>query len=64
MAFGAGTLRAAIVDGDVQEGSVMAGQSAGLVSDVVPVQVLIDRIVAEAEANMRRSAGLIVKGNL
>lgn len=59
MAMGAGTLRAAIVDGDVLEGSVMAGQSSGLVSDVVPVKVLMDRIVAEAEAALRRAAGLI-----
>lgn len=57
--YGAGTLRAAMVDGDVKEGSVMAGQSAGLVSDVAPVQELIHRIVAEAEAAMRRSAGLL-----
>jgi enoyl-[acyl-carrier protein] reductase II len=58
--MGAGTLRAAIVNGDVLEGSVMAGQAAGLVSDVVPVQVLIERIVAEAEAVLRRTAGLVV----
>ncbi|HSJ52888.1 MAG TPA: nitronate monooxygenase [Anaerolineae bacterium] len=58
-ALGAGTLRAAIVSGDVLEGSVMAGQSAGLVSDVVPVKVLIERIMAEAEAALRRAAGLI-----
>lgn len=60
MAMGAGTLRAAIVDGDVLEGSVMAGQSAGLVVDVVPVKVVIDRTVAEAEAVLRRTASLIV----
>jgi enoyl-[acyl-carrier protein] reductase II len=58
--YGAGRLRAAIVDGDVQEGSVMAGQSAGLVSDVAPVQELIERIVAEAEAAIRGSATLLV----
>lgn len=58
--YGAGRLRAAIVDGDVKEGSVMAGQSAGLVQEVAPVQELIDRIVAEAEAAMRRSAALLV----
>ena len=57
--FGAGTLRAAIVEGDVDRGSVMAGQSAGLVTDVVPVQVVIDRIISEAEAIMRRSVALI-----
>ncbi len=60
VAFGAGTLRAAIVDGDVDSGSVMAGQSVGLVDDVVPVQVLIERIVAEAEAIIRRNAELIL----
>jgi enoyl-[acyl-carrier protein] reductase II len=59
MTLGAGTLRAAIVDGDVARGSVMAGQSAGLVTDVVPVKVLIERIVAEAEAAIRRSVGQI-----
>ena len=59
VAMGAGTLRAAMVDGDVLEGSVMAGQAAGLVSDVVPVKVLIERVVAEAEAALRGAAGLI-----
>jgi enoyl-[acyl-carrier protein] reductase II len=58
--YGAGRLRAAIVDGDVKEGSVMAGQSAGLVDDLVPVQELIDRIIAEAETAIRRSASLLV----
>jgi enoyl-[acyl-carrier protein] reductase II len=57
--FGAGTLRAAIVEGDVDRGSVMAGQSAGLVTDVVPVQEVIDRIISETEAIMLRNATLI-----
>ena len=57
--YGAGRLRAAIVDGDVKEGSVMAGQSAGLVDDLLPVQELIDRIIAEAEASIHRSASLL-----
>lgn len=57
--YGVGRLRAAIVDGDVMEGSVVAGQSVGLVSEVAPVQDLIDRIVAEAEAVIRRSAALL-----
>jgi enoyl-[acyl-carrier protein] reductase II len=59
LAFGAGALQAAVVDGDVERGSVMAGQSAGLVNDVVPVRQLIERIVAEAEAVIRRNAALI-----
>jgi enoyl-[acyl-carrier protein] reductase II len=47
--FGTGKLRLAAVDGDVKNGSVMAGQIAGMVKDVVPVRELIERIVAEAE---------------
>ncbi|MFC2037092.1 hypothetical protein ACFLYD_03860, partial [Chloroflexota bacterium] len=57
--LGAGTLRAAIVDGDVVRGSVMAGQSAGLVDDVAPVKVLIERIMTEAETVIRRNAAQI-----
>ena len=57
--YGAGRLRVAIVDGDVKEGSVMAGQSAGLVDDLLPVQEIIDRIIAQAEASIRRSASLL-----
>lgn len=59
--YGAGRLRAAIVDGDVQEGSVMAGQSAGLVHDLVPVREVIERVVAEAEAAIRRSGSLLAR---
>ncbi len=55
LTFGAGALRSAIIHGDVNRGSVMAGQSAGLVDDVVPVKELIERIVREAEAAIRRS---------
>lgn len=60
--YGAGTLRAAIVDGDVQQGSVMAGQSAGLVDDVLPVAELIARIISEAESAVERSAGMLAGG--
>jgi enoyl-[acyl-carrier protein] reductase II len=56
MVFGAGTLRAAIVDGDVSRGSVMAGQSAGLVDAVIPARELVEQIVRQAEEAIRRSA--------
>jgi enoyl-[acyl-carrier protein] reductase II len=56
MTFGAGSLRAAMLNGDMEGGSVMAGQSAGLVDEVVPVRALIEAIVAEAEATIRRNA--------
>ena len=47
------------MDGDVDRGSLVAGQSAGLVHDVVPVKVLVERIVAQAEGVIRRNATLI-----
>jgi enoyl-[acyl-carrier protein] reductase II len=52
--FGTGKLRKAAVDGDTTEGSFMAGQSCGLVNDVVPVAELIQRVVAEAESVLDR----------
>jgi len=47
--FGTGRLRLAAVEGDTIKGSLMAGQSAGLVRDVVPARELIEGIVADAE---------------
>jgi len=47
--FGTGSLRRAVLEGDWENGSFMAGQCAGLVRDIVPVKVLLERIVAEAE---------------
>lgn len=52
--FGTGKLRLAVVDGNVEEGSFMAGQSCGLIKDVVPVEELIQRIVAQAESLLHR----------
>ncbi len=49
IAFGTGALRKAVLEGDWENGSFMAGQSCGLIHDIVPVKVLIERIVAEAE---------------
>ncbi len=49
VALGTGKLRLAAEEGDVDYGSVMAGQICGLVDDVVPVAVLIERIICQAE---------------
>jgi enoyl-[acyl-carrier protein] reductase II len=45
--FGAGKLKSAVRDGDVVFGSVMAGQSAGLIKDIKSVEEIIQNIVAE-----------------
>ena len=57
--FGTGKLRLAVVEGDVVNGSVMAGQSCGLVNDIIPVKELIKRIVAEAEGIIGRLQGIV-----
>jgi len=49
-ALGVGKLRAAMVEGDVENGSVMAGQVAALIKDVRPVREIIQGIMTEAEA--------------
>ncbi len=54
IAFGTGALRKAVLEGDWEGGSFMAGQSCGLIHDIVPVKVLIERIVAEAEEILTR----------
>lgn len=47
--LGTGRLRIAVKDGDIDEGSVMSGQIAGLVKDIKPAQEIIDTIIVEAE---------------
>ena len=46
--LGAGRLRAAVVDGDVDWGSVMAGQSAAMVNDIKPAEEIIRTMFQEA----------------
>ena len=48
--YWAGALRRAVIDGDVETGSVMAGQSVGMVVAEEPVQAIIASLVAEAAA--------------
>ena len=46
--FWAGALRRAVIDGDIEQGSVMAGQSVGLVTSIQPVAEIIAEIVEQA----------------
>ena len=45
-----GSLRKAVIDGDVVHGSLMAGQSAGLVKKEQTCREIIEEIMKEAEA--------------
>ena len=48
--YWAGALRKAVIDGDVEAGSVMAGQSVGMVTREEPVADIIRELVDEAAA--------------
>ena len=47
--FWAGALRRAVIDGDVENGSLMAGQSVGMVKSEEPVATILATLIAEAE---------------
>ena len=50
-----GSLRRAVYDGDVENGSVMAGQIAGLVSELRSVKTIIEEAVKEAREVLQRT---------
>lgn len=52
--YWAGALRRAVIDGDVENGSLMAGQSVGMVTSEEPVADIIRDLVDTAEAALAR----------
>ncbi|MGF1626629.1 MAG: NAD(P)H-dependent flavin oxidoreductase [Alphaproteobacteria bacterium] len=55
--FWAGALRRAVVDGDVDRGSVMAGQSVGMVVEEQPTRTILDQLTEQAiQAILARTA--------
>jgi enoyl-[acyl-carrier protein] reductase II len=52
--FWAGALRRAAIEGDVENGSVMAGQSVGMVTAEQPTAAVLDEIVGQAVAALAR----------
>ncbi len=50
--FWMGALKKAVKDGDVEFGSVMAGQSVGLVDKIRPLKEAIDLLIKEAELEL------------
>jgi len=55
--FWGGALRRAVIDGDVEEGSVMAGQSVGMVLSEQPVAEIIAKLTGQAIAALAARAG-------
>jgi enoyl-[acyl-carrier protein] reductase II len=54
--YWAGALRRAVIDGDVEHGSVMAGQSVGMVTKEEPVATIIETLMAEAAHALEKRA--------
>jgi enoyl-[acyl-carrier protein] reductase II len=52
--YWAGALRRAVIDGDVDNGSLMAGQSVGMVSREEPVSEIIASLLGESETALAR----------
>jgi len=52
--FWAGALRRAVIDGDVENGSLMAGQSVGMVTQEEPVADIIATLMRESEEALNR----------
>ncbi|HCG99671.1 MAG TPA: enoyl-[acyl-carrier-protein] reductase FabK [Actinobacteria bacterium] len=57
--LGIGKLRAAVKDGEVDFGSLMAGQSAALVKRIEPAADIINEIVQDAQASILRLEGIM-----
>ncbi|MFO7896224.1 MAG: nitronate monooxygenase family protein [Candidatus Cloacimonadales bacterium] len=47
--YWAGSLRIAVQEGKVEAGSLMAGQSVGLINDIKPIKDIIAEIISDAE---------------
>lgn len=50
-----GSLKRAVYDGDVENGSVMAGQIAGLVTEIRPVKNIVEAVIKEAREVLKRT---------
>ncbi len=58
--FWMGALRRAVQDGDIDHGSLMAGQSVGLVNTIMPVQEILDTLERDTEAELQRVRGMLL----
>ena len=56
--FGSGALERAAIDGDVQEGTIMAGQISSLICDIKSCKNVIEDIIEEAEKVRVRLANI------
>jgi enoyl-[acyl-carrier protein] reductase II len=61
--IGEGALRRAVLEGDVEEGSVMIGQIAGLVGKLQPAAEILKEMAEECEKLLRDSSRFLIEGS-
>ena len=54
--FTLGSLRRAVVDGDVKTGSIMAGQVAGLCNEILPIATIFDVMMNDAKTTLAEAS--------
>ena len=52
--FWMGALRRAVIEGDISHGSLMAGQSVGLVKSIQSVEEIMNELVSDTERELQR----------
>lgn len=60
LAFGAGALRRAVVEGDLETGSFLCGEIAGLVKREQTAKEIIEEIVSEAEEILKQASERVI----
>lgn len=58
--LGAGRLRAAVIDGDIDLGSVMAGQVAAMVNKIQPASEIVEELVTQAQEIVQKTQSYFV----
>ncbi len=57
--FWMGGLRRAVIEGDIEYGSLMAGQGVGLVHEILPMNTIIKVLIRDAETEFERVGNLM-----
>jgi enoyl-[acyl-carrier protein] reductase II len=57
--FWMGALRRAVIDGDIENGSLMAGQSVGLMDRIQPMSEIFRDLLTDAENELTRVKELL-----
>ena len=59
--FGTGKMRLGSIEGDVENGSLMCGQIAGLIGEVKTCRQIVEETVAQAEAVIARMPAYVMR---